>query len=200
VTVGEGGVRETVAEKRQSVVMPRDRSIRFPRGESQRCHPQAALGACSPGSLPVISHRLDPIRKLLGREGAGGHHREGRLTDASLALPLTTSIDAAHHDAARNRSRPPSCQPPGAIRTGRPPGGAGFRTDRPWTGSAFQRGPFRHRGVGQGHVRPPDECAAGAGPIQRHRGHLFLVADGMGGHQAGEVASALSVVTIEGFH
>jgi PPM family protein phosphatase len=32
-----------------------------------------------------------------------------------------------------------------------------------------------------------------------HRGHLFLVADGMGGHQAGEVASAFSVVTIEGF-
>ena len=32
-----------------------------------------------------------------------------------------------------------------------------------------------------------------------HRGHLFLVADGMGWHQAGEVASALSVMTIEGF-
>src|ERR1700680_4420525 len=32
-----------------------------------------------------------------------------------------------------------------------------------------------------------------------HRGHLFLVADGMGGHQAGEVASALGVVTVEGF-
>src|SRR5262249_54582018 len=31
------------------------------------------------------------------------------------------------------------------------------------------------------------------------RGHLFLVADGMGGHQAGEVASALTVVTIERF-
>jgi protein phosphatase len=33
----------------------------------------------------------------------------------------------------------------------------------------------------------------------RNRGHLFLVADGMGGHQAGEVASALTVATIETF-
>lgn len=33
----------------------------------------------------------------------------------------------------------------------------------------------------------------------RHRGHIFLVADGMGGHEAGEVASALTVVSIEGF-
>jgi len=33
----------------------------------------------------------------------------------------------------------------------------------------------------------------------RHRGHLFLIADGMGGHKAGEVASALSVATIEAF-
>ncbi len=32
-----------------------------------------------------------------------------------------------------------------------------------------------------------------------HRGHLLLVADGMGGHRAGEVASALSVTAIEGF-
>jgi protein phosphatase len=33
----------------------------------------------------------------------------------------------------------------------------------------------------------------------RNRGHIFLVADGMGGHQAGEVASALTVATIEAF-
>lgn len=32
-----------------------------------------------------------------------------------------------------------------------------------------------------------------------HRGHILLVADGMGGHQAGEVASALTILTIEGF-
>ena len=32
-----------------------------------------------------------------------------------------------------------------------------------------------------------------------NRSHLFLVADGMGGHQAGEVASALTVATIEEF-
>src|SRR5437588_13099047 len=31
------------------------------------------------------------------------------------------------------------------------------------------------------------------------RGHLFLVADGMGGHAAGEHASALAVVAIEQF-
>jgi protein phosphatase len=31
------------------------------------------------------------------------------------------------------------------------------------------------------------------------RGHLFLVADGMGGHRAGELASALAVVAIEQF-
>ena len=33
----------------------------------------------------------------------------------------------------------------------------------------------------------------------RNRGHIFLVADGMGGHRAGEVASALTVASIEAF-
>jgi serine/threonine protein phosphatase PrpC len=33
----------------------------------------------------------------------------------------------------------------------------------------------------------------------RNRGHVLLVADGMGGHQAGEIASALSVDSIETF-
>ncbi len=33
----------------------------------------------------------------------------------------------------------------------------------------------------------------------RHRGHVFLVADGMSRHRAGEVASALTVMSIEGY-
>jgi protein phosphatase len=33
----------------------------------------------------------------------------------------------------------------------------------------------------------------------RNRGHIFLVADGMGGHHGGELASALTVATIEAF-
>ena len=31
------------------------------------------------------------------------------------------------------------------------------------------------------------------------RGHLFLIADGMGGHRGGEIASALTVATVEDF-
>jgi len=38
-----------------------------------------------------------------------------------------------------------------------------------------------------------------AAQYSSHRGHVFVVADGMGGHRGGEVASALTVVTIEGF-
>ena len=35
--------------------------------------------------------------------------------------------------------------------------------------------------------------------VGEERAHLFLVADGMGGHRAGERASALAVVAIEHF-
>src|SRR6188472_4209884 len=35
--------------------------------------------------------------------------------------------------------------------------------------------------------------------LGEERGHLFLVADGMGGHRAGERASAIAVVAIEQF-
>jgi protein phosphatase len=35
--------------------------------------------------------------------------------------------------------------------------------------------------------------------IGRNRGHVLLVADGMGGHEAGEIASALTITTIESF-
>src|SRR5215218_7763631 len=35
--------------------------------------------------------------------------------------------------------------------------------------------------------------------VGEERAHLFLVADGMGGHQAGERASAMAVAAIENF-
>src|ERR1700732_2112802 len=83
------------------------------------------------------------------------------------------------------------------------------RTDRPFTVRAFGL-------TDPGRVRPSNEDRFVVVELARtmsvhqtnvpqakaqyasHRGHLVLVADGMGGHQAGEVASALSVVTGEG--
>ena len=80
--------------------------------------------------------------------------------------------------------------------------------------------PFKVRGYGlthPGRVRPSNEdhfavvelartlhvhrtsIPQAAAQYSSHRGHVFVVADGMGGYRGGEVASALTVVTIEGF-
>jgi protein phosphatase len=100
------------------------------------------------------------------------------------------------HDTEPNLARP---APPGQP-----------RTDRPFTVRAFGL-------TDPGRVRPSNEdhfvlvemartmfvhqtsVPQAKSQYSSHRGHLFVVADGMGGHQAGEVASALGVVTVEGF-
>jgi protein phosphatase len=82
------------------------------------------------------------------------------------------------------------------------------------------RPPFAVRSFGlsdRGQVRPSNEDRFAVVELTRtlyvhqtnlpqakatyssHRGHVVLVADGMGGHQAGEIASGLTVATIEDF-
>src|ERR1700692_2577025 len=80
-------------------------------------------------------------------------------------------------------------------------------TNRPFTVRSFGlTDPGRKRSSNEDHFVIVELARAMAarqtsGPQAKsqsssHRGHLFRVADGMGGHQAGEVASALSVVTV----
>ena len=48
------------------------------------------------------------------------------------------------------------------------------------------------------HVRQSNLAQSATQPSS-NRGHVFVVADGMGGHKAGEVASSISVENIESF-
>ncbi len=88
------------------------------------------------------------------------------------------------------------------------------------TGVLKRRSPFLVRSFGlsdQGQVRDSNEDCFAIAELARtlqihhsnlpqsktsvsdHRGYVFLIADGVGGSQAGEVASGLSVTTIEDF-
>ncbi|CAN5141273.1 protein phosphatase 2C domain-containing protein [soil metagenome] len=51
------------------------------------------------------------------------------------------------------------------------------------------------RGLNVHHTNLPQPRSQ----VSSHRGHIFLVADGVGGHRAGEVASAMTVMSIEAF-
>jgi protein phosphatase len=76
---------------------------------------------------------------------------------------------------------------------------------------------FSHGLTDKGRVRPANEDQFLIAELRRmltihqtslsqpaallglHRGHLFVVADGIGGHRAGEQASALAILTVEQF-
>lgn len=174
--------------------------------------------AAGPGGRQGGPHRLQPAA-----EGGGGPPRHVALPGARGRGARPGRLQRLVYDGDRGRLRPdarragqaeigaqkagrgkPMSQGPTSTQVlqppaHRPPAVRSFGRTDPGRVRSSNQDQFLIAELGRTLWVHQASLAQPQTQVSGNRGHVFLVADGMGGHRGGEVASALTLVTIEDF-